>query len=93
MRTKKYLSSGKGAAKPNGNESTDGNISANRTHTLPDTWSFVERQLQRKMNFELLLKKKTNEEHFKELNANFQSAIKRIRHLDSNSSISSIKSA
>lgn len=88
MQARKIMSSNKQAAK-----ATENNISAPRTHSLPDTWSFVERQLQRKMNFELMLKKKTNEEYFKELNANFQSAVKRIRHLDSNSSISSIKSA
>lgn len=92
MRAKKIMSSNKQAAKATENESTDVNISASRTYSFPDTWSFVERQLQRKMNFELL-RKKENEEHFRELNANFQSAVKRIRHLDSNSSISSIKSA
>jgi len=57
--------------------------------TLADTWSFVERQLKRKMNFEDLLKRKSYAEHCQELHANFRSAVKGIRHFDSSSSADS----
>eukprot|EP00557_Chaetoceros_sp_GSL56_P008425 CAMPEP_0176505926 /NCGR_PEP_ID=MMETSP0200_2-20121128/16764_1 /TAXON_ID=947934 /ORGANISM="Chaetoceros sp., Strain GSL56" /LENGTH=947 /DNA_ID=CAMNT_0017905531 /DNA_START=211 /DNA_END=3054 /DNA_ORIENTATION=+ len=65
------------------NRSTDRhNAMDHPIYKVPNTWSFVERQLKRKMNFEGILKKKTYEQHCKELNANYESAIKRIRHFD-----------
>lgn len=75
----------------NGDDNTDAqnDTTVPPTYSLPDTWSFVERQLKRKMKFEDILKKKTYEEHYKELNANFVSAVKRVRYLDSGSSMSS----
>jgi len=60
---------------------------------IPSKWSFVERQRKRKMNFEDLIKKKSYEDHCKELNANFRSAVKRIRGLDSGTSFPSVKSS
>lgn len=67
------------------NHSTDRHTGIDPIRKTSNSWSFVERQLKRKMNFEQFLKKKTYEDHCKELNANYESAIKRIRHLDSRS--------
>jgi hypothetical protein len=77
-----------GAANPDAQKDT----TVPPTYSFPDTWSFVERELKKKMKFEDILKKKTYEEHYKELNANFESAVKKVRYLDSGSS-SSVKSS
>jgi hypothetical protein len=64
---------------------SDRHIAIDSVQKRSNTWSFVEKHLKRKMNVEDFLKKKTYEEHCKELNANYESAIKRIRHIDSRS--------
>lgn len=69
---------------------SDRHIAIDSVQKRSNTWSFVEKHLKRKMNVRDFLKKKTYEEHCKELNANYESAIKRIRHIDSRSACSSI---
>lgn len=73
-------------SKSNTNSTNDPN------YTMPNTWSFVERQLKRKMNFEDI-GKKSYEDQRKELDVNFKTAVKRIRHLNSSCSLSSVKSS
>ena len=52
------------------------------TYKLPGSWSFVERQLKRKMDHEDCIIKKLYEDQRKELDSNFKNAMKRTKTLD-----------